>query len=81
MPAIEKPLVAMDQEAFGSAYPTSDAYPTDGGVFKVVGVDNAYDCPCEMVSIATTKEDMPKITRHWSAWDGEMPDDNLNQPY
>lgn len=78
---VEKPLIALSMEPFGSAYPTSDAYPTTGGVFQVAGVDNPYPCLCEMVSEASTSTDMPKINRHWNAWHGEMPDDNLNQPY
>lgn len=78
--AVEKPLVATSMEPFGSSFPDTDAAPMQAGVFKI-DEPNALETPCEMVSIASTKEDMPKIRRNWDAWNGEMPDDNLNQPY
>jgi hypothetical protein len=68
-------------EPFGSAAPDTDAFSTEGGVFKIPDVPGAIETPCEMVSIASTKTDMPKITRHWDAWPHPMPDDNLNKPF
>lgn len=77
---VERPNVSLSMEAFGGSVPTTDAYPTGGGVFKI-DEPGAIETPCQMVSIATTSNDAPKITRHWSAWDGELPNDNLNQPF
>lgn len=78
--AVEKPTVALSQEPFGSAFPETDAFSTEGGVFNT-GAPIAPDTPCEMVSIATTKEDIPISSRNWTAWPNPMPDDNLNKPY
>jgi hypothetical protein len=80
MGAVQKPLTADGMEPFGSAYPTSDAYPTEGGVFKI-DAPNALPTPCDMVSIATTKEDIPKRPRNWGSGVENLPNDNLNQPY
>jgi hypothetical protein len=78
--AVEKPLVATSMEPFGSAFPQTDAFSTEGGVFKI-DAPGAIETPCEMVSIASTKEDMSKMSRAWDAGVLDLPNDTANAPY
>lgn len=78
--AVEKPLVATSMEPFGGSVPETDAYSTDGGVFHI-NEPNALPTPCVMVSIATTKNDIPKSARNQFAGVADLPNDTLNQPY
>lgn len=76
---IEKPLVAESMEPYGSAYPTTDVMKAKG-YFKI-DEPGAIETPCEMVSKATTSQDLPKVARNWSAGVADLPDDTLNKPY
>ena len=75
----DKPMFADGQEPFGSEYPTTDAYLKDG--FFKIDEPGAIATPCQMVSIATTKTDLPKISRNQFSGVADLPDDNLNGKY
>lgn len=78
--AVEFPFVATSMEPFGGPAPDTDSMST-AGASDVMNSPGAIATPVVMVSLASTKEDMPKIRRNWDAGVQDLPDDNLNQPY